>query len=865
MRASSRVSRSIATTPTSSARTPASRPTRAETQGRALGLTIYGATSAENQWVVDGVNTTNISQGLQGKAINNEFVQEVEVKTGGYSAEYGGALGGVSTSSPSPAATRSTAAGFFYYDSSRHGGGPDLHVAGLRRRGDAVGRLSAARLRSGPRRLPPEGPSLVLRRVRPRDARRRRLARGAVPARLDRRPLSARLRGQPLRRQADVEHSRHRPRWSPPSSRILRRAPVPPERTRARTSGSGVSKTRPSSTPIRRPGTHPVNSAAPTSDYALTRLLGSDGPRHAPGLSPPGRQQPDGRRREFARVDLRCTGETPGTPDLPCQPPDVPNVRDRRLRRHRRASRPQRVFPQSASRPTSPFTPEGTSSRPAAAMSTAAATRRYSVTGGQEVSLRNEFGQTYYDHFFAVRSVHDLTPVAGVKFRAKARSFGAYVQDSWRPSPGLTLNLGLRWDSEDLLTYQGAHRICSAQRVAAAPRRRVGSLERRKDEDLRLRGPLLLRAPDDRDEPLLSTTSPSFTRYNFDPTSIAQDPGVMGHEVPFCEFGCGATGDGTDRFDYVDHGAARESYQDEFTFGVERALDPTLTVALKGTYRTSRQRDRGPLRLRRRRARRQRDGLRDHQSRAPARSSRSGDAPVCNGLDDPYYACAPTGPASPAARRLYRGIELVARKSVGEHALACRRATSTRRFAATTTAPSTRRSRTRHPASIRTSTGRRTGTTPTGVSSSIGLTAFDSTATGSRRSDSTVGLQAFAASGPPFDQIGYVGTSMTYLVPRGSAGRLPTQWDANLSLSYPIDLRPCDRHVLAYVFNVFNNQIPTSQTPFWTLGEADGYPTRSTTRIRSRTTRTTASTPAARRRASSARRCASASSALIPP
>ena len=62
---------------------------RGDTQGRSLALTIYGATSAENQWIIDGVNTTNVYKGIQGKAINNEFVQEVEVKTGGYQAEYG--------------------------------------------------------------------------------------------------------------------------------------------------------------------------------------------------------------------------------------------------------------------------------------------------------------------------------------------------------------------------------------------------------------------------------------------------------------------------------------------------------------------------------------------------------------------------------------------------------------------------------------------------------------------------------------------------------------------------------------------------------------------------------------------------------
>src|SRR5215475_9568750 len=66
-----------------------------ETQGRALALSVYGSTSAENLFLIDGVNTTNVIKGLQGKNINGEFIQEVEVKTGGYQAEYGRNTGGV--------------------------------------------------------------------------------------------------------------------------------------------------------------------------------------------------------------------------------------------------------------------------------------------------------------------------------------------------------------------------------------------------------------------------------------------------------------------------------------------------------------------------------------------------------------------------------------------------------------------------------------------------------------------------------------------------------------------------------------------------------------------------------------------------
>ena len=57
-------------------------------------VTVYGATGLENSYIIDGVNTTGVKIGTQAKTLNNEFVQEVEVRTGGYEAEYGRVLGG---------------------------------------------------------------------------------------------------------------------------------------------------------------------------------------------------------------------------------------------------------------------------------------------------------------------------------------------------------------------------------------------------------------------------------------------------------------------------------------------------------------------------------------------------------------------------------------------------------------------------------------------------------------------------------------------------------------------------------------------------------------------------------------------------
>ena len=76
----------------------------------------------------------------------------------------------------------------------------------------------------------------------------------------------------------------------------------------------------------------------------------------------------------------------------------------------------------------------------------------------------------------------------------------------------------------------------------------------------------------------------------------------------------------------------------------------------------------------------------------------------------------------------------------------------------------------------------------------------------------TFGLQAFVESGTPLNKIGYYGV---LLVPQGSAGRLPTLWGTNLTLSYPIAIGPVTVTLQAYLFNIFNKQIAISRDEGW--------------------------------------------------
>jgi hypothetical protein len=69
--------------------------TGANEEGKAGGISIDGATALENRFVVDGVDTTDPQNGGSGKRVITDVVDEVQVKSAGYEAEFGGATGGV--------------------------------------------------------------------------------------------------------------------------------------------------------------------------------------------------------------------------------------------------------------------------------------------------------------------------------------------------------------------------------------------------------------------------------------------------------------------------------------------------------------------------------------------------------------------------------------------------------------------------------------------------------------------------------------------------------------------------------------------------------------------------------------------------
>lgn len=66
-----------------------------DASGRDRDPSVAGSSGPENNYILDGVNTTDPAFGGSGANLPFEFVQEVEVKTGSYGAEYGLSTGGI--------------------------------------------------------------------------------------------------------------------------------------------------------------------------------------------------------------------------------------------------------------------------------------------------------------------------------------------------------------------------------------------------------------------------------------------------------------------------------------------------------------------------------------------------------------------------------------------------------------------------------------------------------------------------------------------------------------------------------------------------------------------------------------------------
>ena len=67
----------------------------AANESQAGGISIDGSSGSENRFVIDGIDTTDPQDGTSAVPLRADFLEEVQVKSAGYAAEYGGSTGGV--------------------------------------------------------------------------------------------------------------------------------------------------------------------------------------------------------------------------------------------------------------------------------------------------------------------------------------------------------------------------------------------------------------------------------------------------------------------------------------------------------------------------------------------------------------------------------------------------------------------------------------------------------------------------------------------------------------------------------------------------------------------------------------------------
>jgi hypothetical protein len=67
----------------------------ATNESQAGGISIDGSSGSENRFIIDGIDTTSPQVGTNAVPMRAEFMEEVQVKSAGYAAEFGGSTGGV--------------------------------------------------------------------------------------------------------------------------------------------------------------------------------------------------------------------------------------------------------------------------------------------------------------------------------------------------------------------------------------------------------------------------------------------------------------------------------------------------------------------------------------------------------------------------------------------------------------------------------------------------------------------------------------------------------------------------------------------------------------------------------------------------
>ncbi|HKC23571.1 MAG TPA: TonB-dependent receptor [Thermoanaerobaculia bacterium] len=715
-------------------------------------VTVYGSTGLENAYLVDGVNTTGVEFGSQGKILNFEFVQEVEVKTGGYEAEYGHATGGIINVITKSGGNEFHGDAFAYLDrdslqaTNKHEG--EVIDAGLQtgfRRSDFGADLGGFAIKD---RIWLFG------------------AYDRVNNRVDKEVTTGPEAGTPasVTTKRDVFALKLTTRLSEKSSVILTVFGDP------ETNEGAVQD------PIGPPSTYEGTNKFGGTDLSARYeglfggnwIVTAQAARHRERFDvTPGN---NGRflRFEDNRGDTITASGGFGRFDTKDFNRDVGKLEASRfLGDHelKGGLEWEKMY--------------------------ADVSRGY--TGEQQVTILNPVeGDTrpVYQHYYWTTDFATLPNAPSVTFTATPnhRQISAFLQDRWRAFPSLTVNAGLRYENQEIVSKFGT----TAFRVTHFSPRLGVAWDFTNDGKSKLYasyGQFVEAIPLDMNIRSFSAER-NPTVYNFDPVSLVPDP---------------AAGDSIILGGYIEpvDPGLKAQYLDEIILGAEHEIGDGLAVGVRGIYR--------------RLGRVIEDGF----------VAASGDYFIMNPGEGAL------GGAYPPARRHFRGLELTAQKRAGK---------GVQLFASYLLS----KLEGNYDGSFRAADGQKDPNINADFDYPEFLVNNDGPLTEDRRHQVkaqvgytfpfglTASVFATYRSGAPRTRFGWwdtYGRPELFLTTRGAEGRTPALYEADIHVGYALPVGPVTVNVLLDLFNVLNRQEAITVDNRWDFNQADNVlPTPSNSR-----------------------------------
>ncbi|HTR04254.1 MAG TPA: TonB-dependent receptor, partial [Thermoanaerobaculia bacterium] len=556
-----------------------------ETQGRSLAISIYGSTSAENSFLIDGVNTTNVIKGIQGKDINNEFIQEVEVKTSGYQAEYGRNTGGVINVITKSGGNEFHGGIFGYYN--------NLSLAAdqkntLTQPFTEVGNSQSTTITTKNTRS--EG-GLDLGGFMVKDRVWFFAAYDRVITGTEIRPTSGFAEGVDFPNTYTENKYSLKLTLNLAPSTTLQGVYFSDHQSQVGTIVASPTVDDPPITNGR------IDVGGPDYGARLNQLFGSTGILTlAYGQHADRYQTKPQLRNGVLFIDTTTNITNPGVFNYIGGYGSVFGATQ-----NNHSTRNNFSATYTGYLGNHEFKVGGDYQKDSTAGSSY-------YTGEQSVVVRactqvatrtcdlasapmwtNVLGDSYpvfFEHDFFSANADPTSIVADAPFVTPTKRYSGFVQDQWRIIPTLTANFGVRYDAETL--YNSAGGKAFSLNDQWAPRLGI-TWDWAGDGTSKLyasAGRFYYAIPTDLNVRVF-TPSTSQASYNYSQTSLDRVDGVCdtGNPTPGCVPRQWLVQVGTVHGEPVDPGI-RASYQDEFTIGVEKALDPTLSVGLKGTYRS---------------------------------------------------------------------------------------------------------------------------------------------------------------------------------------------------------------------------------------------------------------------------------------